>query len=347
MTVNFVYDQRNKELDWYASSYKPVFDSHVDPILKHLPDARKVQEPVEGEVNVRFFHFMRNKHGVFMSHGIADKNWRTPDKLYGFSHVCVSGPGWRDRYIQWGLHPDRLLMVGYPKLDVLFPAPEGEGVLWAPTHAGTHSYPSSYYGIEATLPHLSFDVKVAPHPRNRPVKATTLGELSDARVVIADCGSTVYEAWALGKPVVFPDWLVERKVMARWPGSYEAQIYDNRIGRHAKNEKELDRLVKEALDDGITKAEEQFIEKILPREFRGVSGKMAAEALAGVPDPKPITLPAKFVSDRYPRLAVVTPSGRTVRFNNGKLTTRDAEVAEYLANSMLPIVPVEVTDERP
>ena len=344
MTVNFVYDQRDKELDWYASSYKPVFDSHVDPILKHLPDARKVREPVPGEVNVRFFHFMRDKYGVFMSHGIADKNWRTPDKLYGFSHVCVSGPGWRDRYLQWGLHESRILMVGYPKLDVLWPAPEGEGVLWAPTHAGTHSYPSSYYGIEATLPHLEFDVKVAPHPRNRPIKATTLGELSDSRVVIADCGSTVYEAWALGKPVVFPSWLVERKVMARWPGSYEAQIYSNRIGRHAKDEKDLNRLVKEAMDGGITKAEEQFIEKILPREFRGVSGRMAADVLGGLPDPKPITLPARFVSDKYPRLAVVTPSGRTVRFNNGKLVTKDPAVAEYLVNSMLPIAPVEVTE---
>jgi len=35
----------------------------------------------------------------------------------------------------------------------------------------------------------------------------TMQPLVDADVVIADAGSTIYEAWALGKPVIFPDWL--------------------------------------------------------------------------------------------------------------------------------------------
>jgi len=134
---------------------------------------------------------------------------------------------------------------------------------------------------------------------------------------------------------------VMRKVLARWPGSYEAQIYNNRIGRHAKDEKDLNRLVHEALDDGITSAEEQFIEKILPREFRGVSGKMAAEALSGLPAPRPVGIPAKFACEKYPRLAVQLPDGKTVRFTDGTLTTRNQRAAEYLANSMLPIVQVE------
>jgi hypothetical protein len=100
-------------------------------------------------------------------------------------------------------------------------------------------------------------------------------------------------------------------------------------------------MVKQALEEGITKEEKNFIEQILPREFRGVSGRMAAEALDSVPPPQPVGIPAKFVCEKYPRLAVQLPDGKTIRFTNGSLTTRNQKAAEYLANSMLPIAQVE------
>src|SRR5690606_25390294 len=126
-------------------------------------------------------------------------------------------------------------------------------VVWAPTHGGggeplrpaqapsdAPTSPCSTWGrrdeVLGALPESEFDVIEAPHPRHRQDGKSTLAEYVDADVVIADGGSTIYEAWALDLPVVFCDWLTAAGNINRFlraGGSLEAQIYRERIGRHA------------------------------------------------------------------------------------------------------------------
>lgn len=265
--------------------------------------------PRPWEVNVYFAHRSRylaptadGETSVFAGHGIADKGWRTPAKVRGYHFICTSGPAWTERYVASGIHPDRILEVGYPKLDPVFlgeiPPPERDDrvrVVWAPTHGGVldRPYDPADHGrgngtstwwhrdqIHTLLPESEFDVIEAPHPRARPDRSVTLAEYVDADVVIADGGSTIYEAWALGIPVVFPDWLVahaRRHSTAR--ATFEAEIYATRIGRHALTAGDLPTLVAQAATRGITDAEVDLIDRIFPPAYRGASGARLAHML--------------------------------------------------------------------
>jgi hypothetical protein len=54
----------------------------------------------------------------------------------------------------------------------------------------------------------------------------------------------VYEAWALGKPVIFPRWCIDvDTILTRNPRSAEAYIYRNRIGLHADSMEEMQRML--------------------------------------------------------------------------------------------------------
>ena len=50
----------------------------------------------------------------------------------------------------------------------------------------------------------------------------------------------VYEAWALGKPVIFPRWAMDVETLInRNPLSAESYIYRNRIGLHPESLEEM------------------------------------------------------------------------------------------------------------
>jgi hypothetical protein len=50
----------------------------------------------------------------------------------------------------------------------------------------------------------------------------------------------VYEAWALGKPVIFPRWAIDvETLITRNPLSAESYIYRNRIGLHPESFEEM------------------------------------------------------------------------------------------------------------
>lgn len=256
---------------------------------------------------------MRKVPSVFISHGIADKAWRDGSKMRGlYTSVFVSGPAWTNRLRRQNVHIGIIREVGYTKLDPIFngevkPLRPRDGrirVVWAPTHGGggergalrpadappeASTSPLSTWGHRSEvldlLPESEFDVIEAPHPRHRPDRRSTLAEYVDADVVIADGGSTIYESWALDLPVVFPDWLVADAIVSRWrvsmsrPATFERQLYEKRVGRHAVEPDELAKQVVDAASGGITAKEQAFIEPILPRAYRGVSGRMHAEAL--------------------------------------------------------------------
>lgn len=291
-------------------AYKNAIEALADPILEHLPKGSYGYSPRPGiGLNLRFFSELRiieqgkspvGPNDVFMSHGIGDKNYWLAHKIACFKHALVPGPAWKER-IEKGGYEGTVHVVGYTKLDPLFNGAyarkkrEKPYVVWAPTHAyirkytGRSSYPHCLELIHQ-IPD-SYEKTVALHPAHRTnVKDkhnVTLQELLDADVVIADAGSTLYEAWALGKPVIFPDWLCKDDVIGNSkddPGNFERRIYEEGIGYHAKDMKHLIELIEEALACGMKQPEIDFMEGIFPSGLRGKAGKTAAKALMKIKD---------------------------------------------------------------
>lgn len=311
MIINFAYNGTS----WRHGAPVPggMADCLVRPILPHLESEYMITNaPAEGYVNVLYTHWhvyrgkrrIRTSPSVFVSHGIADKGWRNASKMRGlYNYVFVSGPAWTEKLRRQHLLPKTIREVGYCKLDPIFngevqpirPRDDRIRVVYAPTHAGGGE--RTFDGrsdcstdwrrneVLSLLPESEFDVIVARHPRHRPDRKSTLAEYVGADVVIADGGSTIYESWALDLPVVFPDWLVAEGNVTRWsvslarPATFERRLYEKKIGRHAEQPEDFAKLVMKAAEEGITAREQDFIEGILPRKYRGISGRLHAEAL--------------------------------------------------------------------
>lgn len=313
MQVAFVYNPTS----WNDETDSPwpggMADALVQPILAHLDPAeyRVTRWPADDTVNVYYTH--RRVQGVeeepgpvsvFVSHGIADKRWRNADRMrFRFDWVFVSGPAWSVKLAAEGLDPERIVEVGYAKLDPLFdgvrtpPADDRLRVLWAPTHGGggegttqprrrPRARTSHWHvaDIVGRLDPAQFDVRIAHHPRHREDRRATLDEYRDCDVVIADGGSTIYEAWALDLPVVFPHWITGHANMLRaardW--TFEAELYSQRIDYHAMRPEALPAMVEKAGHHGITAEAREFVEEILPARYRGISGRLHAEALRAI-----------------------------------------------------------------
>lgn len=247
-----------------SSNYGLVQQSLLQEVLRHLPAdswTTSVRERVPGRLN--FSLFVRQPAEVVMSHGVADKNYFTDvldERGEPFTNrlraVLVPGAWLRRKLLAdpvLTLGADAVHTVGWPRLDVLrrlpVPPPRPDGrlrVLWAPTHdfrkrgpeqRSTSSYPDFLPHLDELARHA--EVAVSLHPRNRTDKAPTDDALLAADVVVSDFGTLVYEAWALGKPVVFPRWLLGDRIQEHTPGSAEAHIFDARLGYHPGSMDEL------------------------------------------------------------------------------------------------------------
>lgn len=302
---NMVYDTPSQRRD---KPYVRVVEALANPILKHLPaGSAGFTERPGARLNLRFFSETRitetgkdpvGPNDVFMSHGIGDKNYWLAERIRQYSHALVPGPAWRDRIMKGG-YKGKVWVTGYTKLDPVF---QGEYerqkhdkpyVVWAPTHGYYHRHRgrSSYPQCLSLINEIpdEYETHLAMHPSSRlshqQAQDVTLQELLDADVVIADAGSTLYEAWALGKPVIFPDWLCKADVLAHFADdkeNLEYRIYDEQIGYHATDMKHLIKLIDVALRDGMQQRERDFIETVFPDELRGKAGKLAAEALMSI-----------------------------------------------------------------
>lgn len=312
--VNFAYNPTS----WRDGRPVPggMADCLVQPILPHLQGAWVLtDQPQPGMVNCYYtFPHTYGQKGlhpdaasVFISHGIADKGWRNRSKVDRFDYVFVSGPAWTRRLMIDGFPRERIVEAGYTKLDPIFAGtvesawPERDGrirVLWAPTHGGggegaglagtiekqpgSRSRRTTHWDVDqlaGLLPDDTFHVMVARHPRHRPDRRSTLAEYVGADVVIADGGSTIYEAWALGLPVVFPSWATRTGNLAKRPPTFETQIYAQRVGYHTDAPERLPDVVWHAATAGIDDPAVALAERIIPAAYRGFSGRMHAEAL--------------------------------------------------------------------
>lgn len=303
---NFVYDIVSQHA---GAAYRYAIEALASPIKKCLPKdettylIRPGPGPDGSGLNVRFFSSKRinqqakvpvGPRDVFISHGIGDKDYWVGPNIKDFKYAFCTGPAWEERMRNTG-YEGQIFQIGYTKLDPLFNKEEYKKldygkkcVRWLPTHGynnkhqGRSSYPECLELIKQ-IPQ-EYDTKVGLHPtsklHSRKKQNPTMQELVDADVVIADAGSTLYEAWALGKPVIFPDWICLKDILNHFDkDNLEYQIYYNQIGYHAKDMKDLLRLIPIAIEEGMKQPEIDFMEQVLPTKFRGQSGKFAAEAL--------------------------------------------------------------------
>ena len=203
-----------------AVSYQAVQDQMLDLIDAQLPEPHPTRgDYVEGAVN--FCLFIRPQAEVVMSHGVADKNYLWSSDGQGKrlanqrQHLLVPGQWLRRRLLESPaitLEPERIHVVGWPRLDLLIeqvparprrlfgdPKPR---VLWAPTHnrrkrgetgRSTSSFPAFENYLRALSRFAWVDVSV--HPRNRTDHTPTGASMPRADIVVADFGTTVYEAW--------------------------------------------------------------------------------------------------------------------------------------------------------
>jgi CDP-glycerol glycerophosphotransferase (TagB/SpsB family) len=279
--INFMY---------CGPPYNNVLDSIIDPIIKYLPDATKLIGFKEGQINVCFFIEVKKRNVVFMSHGMGDKGWRDGRKVKNYDYVCVSGPAWKEKLINQGVDGRKVLVNGYTKLDPIFQNYERLTktnnkirVVYAPTHNTNLANPKSISSYPRMMEYLEtvpgdIELIISAHPYNNN-GVITFDSFKWADVIISDCSSIIYEAFALGIPVVFPDWLVKDNILRRCPGSFTEKIYTDDIGYHAADIKQLWELVWEADSYGLNNRAKEFIERIFPLKLRGNSGRVTAEIL--------------------------------------------------------------------
>lgn len=309
-SINFCYDVLSQHA---GEAYTHAIEALATPIFNNLNTkiATFINRPGPGPngkaINCRFFNSTRiNQQGkapvgprdVFISHGIGDKNYWLGKHIKDFNFAFCPGPTWEKRMRDTG-YKGKIFQVGYTKLDSIFNGQYTKNnfgkpcVVWAPTHGynAKHKGRSSYPQCMTLINDIPSDYfsKMALHPTSKintnKKHLPTMQDLVDADVIIADAGSTLYEAWILGKPVIFPDWICKKDVLSHFKNdtnNLEYIIYSKQIGYHAKDFKHLLKLIPIAIEKGIKDESREFIEGICPENTRGKAGKLAANALIDI-----------------------------------------------------------------
>lgn len=315
MPVHFAFNRSS----WNEADDLPLPGSmaHLiaDPIMRALHSDHGIMATVgrqgrEGAINLysssRTAYDKATPGGersILISHGIADKGIR--GAIGGdFGYVVAPSPRIAEDLTRRGINPRRLAVLGYPKLDPIFngqlePLPRDERirVLYAPTQGGggedhmddkvapniSAALRSSWWRRREILDLLDpevFDVVECHHPRYTPGHVATLRQYVGADVVIADGGSTLWEALALDLPLVLPSWITR----FGFDGlrTLEARLYHQNIGRHADRPQDLVPLLLQAAQEGPTGAEQLESHLALPPDLRGVGGKLHADYVAKV-----------------------------------------------------------------
>jgi CDP-glycerol glycerophosphotransferase (TagB/SpsB family) len=123
-------------------------------------------------------------------------------------------------------------------------------------------------------------IDVSVHPRNRTDRTPTGASMPRADIVVADFGTTVYEAWALGKPVIFPRWLLADRIAEYMPSSAESHIFSERIGYHPDSFDELVDIVRSG--PVLTPDVRSFMDDYLAPQYFGASSARVAEVLSAI-----------------------------------------------------------------
>jgi len=282
-----------------AGSYGNILKAFIDPIIANLNESEYTisKTTMSKAVNVIFFTEEKifekigakgdNRINVFITHGIADKNWRTAKATEKFNYVFVTGDAWKKKLIDNGMSKEKIYVGGYSRMDNIFNMKDTykkqnnngkKTILFAPTH---NASVTTYGKLDNVINVLKqdYNVLISEHPYNKKNKKVTNNEFLEADIIVGDFGSSMYEGWALGKPSVLADWIMKNGIHQQYKGSFEDYIYQNGIGYHAMNEKHFIDLIHNASKNGITSTEINFIDGIFNKDLRGNSGKITAEML--------------------------------------------------------------------
>jgi hypothetical protein len=127
--------------------------------------------------------------------------------------------------------------------------------------------------------------------------------------VISDFGTMVYEAWALGKPVIFPRWAMDVETLInRNPLSAESYIYRNRIGLHPESLEELqeilDHIQQQIIGNRITRILKRITRiKTRRKDASDLRGQGVKEFIAHYVDPAQQGNDAKRTADVLAEIA--------------------------------------------
>ncbi len=260
--------------------------SNVIKILKNNIECH-LNPNLNSSLTISFF--INDTADIFMSHGCADKNYMTVDKLKKFKYIFVPGPWLKKKLVHLGISSNIIFCVGWPKIDPLFsiikktnPDPY-YNILWAPSHSrGIYSY-SSYPKFMNFYKKLIFNnrlvMKSSLHPRNNSKNSITEDQMIECQYIIADYGSTLYEAWALGIPVIFPDWIVKKHICQYLKGSTEQYIYKKGIGLHATSYQHMVDIIFNKNNLVLDKKVIDFMKSYLPSNFNGKSGQIISNII--------------------------------------------------------------------
>jgi hypothetical protein len=294
--INFVLDR--------SDSYAGVQDQLLGLIDAQLPTPASRGDYVPGALNLSLF--IRERADVVMSHGVADKNYLWTSDAQGKrlanqrEHLLVPGEWLKRRLLASKpihLSAEQIHVVGWPRLDLLIgqvPTTPRRSIgsakpriLWAPTHnrrrrgetgRSTSSFPA-FENYLRTLSRFAW-IDVSVHPRNRTDRTPTGASMPRADIVVADFGTTVYEAWALGKPVIFPRWLLADRIAEYMPSSAESHIFSERIGYHPDSFDELVDIVRSG--PVLTPDVRSFMDDYLAPQYFGASSARVAEVLSAI-----------------------------------------------------------------
>lgn len=212
---------------------------------------------------IRVSMFPRIPGDVLLMFDLADRNHFRQfaqdgqPLVAGFRKILVPG-NWLRRQIladrTLRLTESQVVAAGAPRVDYLrglmaarpAPAPDAPlTVLVAPLHDNWSDREGRPMSMQAAMaPYFDLlgrrvNLIVAEDERNRDAKRPLTDALLAADIVITDYTSVIYEAWALGKPVIFPRWLTGDRILEKAPHCAEAQIYRDSIGHHAGSLDEL------------------------------------------------------------------------------------------------------------
>lgn len=278
-SINFVWQPHRN----YAYIQEQIFGL-IEACLPPKTVVHTVGDAVEGTLSLSLFIRQSREEvaatpaDIIMSHGVADKRYFFivgSDELPiankyeyvfvpGAWHVnrLVEGRYRRNSKYQITLQDSQIKKVGWLRLDPMIASISESAVLkhsklkvlWAPTHntitgnkSDSNLSPSSYPGFRKHIVSMFFRYKftISLHPRNRGTKTPTLDKLVASDVVISDFGTMVFEAWALGKPVIFPRWCIDvETLVTRNPLSAEAHVYRNKIGLHPETPRQMHQMLR-------------------------------------------------------------------------------------------------------
>ena len=300
LLVNSFIAEISKNLDWWCGS-----------TCSH--------RTLEDYFNIVFFRERNDVNGkikefkdLYISHGWFQKIYkRVPSELENIQYVGVPGPMVGDFLVgHMGVPREKIVEVGVPAFDKHWTMAKSiagsemeeyaldmyalhvmqvdglvddrQMVLWSPSH-------SAFLGPGVTVPlefskdiRHDFNVVQTAHPAMRPSWNTSKDYAMFADVCVSDLSGAFLEAWALGVPVVFPDWIIGGFIPASLGESPLGLIYDQQIGYHAHSPEDFEPMVRLAIENGITAEEIAFIDQFYPKRLRGKGGLAVARFLISI-----------------------------------------------------------------